>query len=99
MQVMQALPQDVATLACVPLSFSGAFEHPLNSKTKPHSSRHLSRWKFSVADASLSVQKDLLNEDKLKQRIPLITFWRLRMPPAISWAENHCPSYGFGDRL
>ncbi|WP_342514799.1 hypothetical protein MKY34_08760 [Sporosarcina sp. FSL K6-1522] len=41
------------------------FEHPLNRKTKPHPSRHLWRWEFSVADASLSVQKDLLNEDKL----------------------------------
>ncbi|WP_342513056.1 hypothetical protein MKY34_21040 [Sporosarcina sp. FSL K6-1522] len=40
-----------------------AFEHPLNRKTKLHASRHLSRWEFSEADASLSVQKNLLNED------------------------------------
>ncbi|WP_342512738.1 hypothetical protein MKY34_19320 [Sporosarcina sp. FSL K6-1522] len=56
---------DTANLGRLPFFVQPAFEHPLNSKTKPHSSRHLSGWEFSVADASLSVQKDLLNEDEL----------------------------------
>ncbi|WP_342512680.1 hypothetical protein MKY34_19015 [Sporosarcina sp. FSL K6-1522] len=64
LQKLRHLSLDVATLACVPLIVQQAFEHPLNRKTKPHSSRYLSRWEFSVADASLLVQKDLLNEDK-----------------------------------
>jgi hypothetical protein len=55
---------DVAHLDCLPLFVQRAFEHPLNRKTKPHSSHHLWRWESSVADASLSVQKHLLNEDK-----------------------------------
>ena len=64
---MQPLLQDAAGLGCLLLFVQRVFEHPLNRKTKLHSSRHLQRWGSSVADASLSVQKDLLNEDKLKQ--------------------------------
>jgi hypothetical protein len=48
-----------------PFFVQQAFERPLNRETKPHSSRQLQRWEPSVADASLSVQKDLLHEDKI----------------------------------
>ena len=56
--------QDAANLGCLLLFVQQAFGHPLNRKTNPYSSHHLQRSESSVADASLSVQKDLLNEDK-----------------------------------